>query len=49
VIADRSILIARNFEQLSRSLDWIAGALLFWASAVTVAFLVSARRNTPGG
>jgi hypothetical protein len=49
IIADQAYLVAKNQEQLSAVLSYIAIALLVWGLIVSIGFLVLSKKKEGGG
>jgi hypothetical protein len=49
IIADQAYLVAKNQEQLSAALFYIAIALLVWGLIVSIGFLVLSGKKERGG
>lgn len=44
IVADRAFMVAKNQEQLSAGMDWVAAAVLVWAIVATVCLLAVRRK-----
>jgi hypothetical protein len=49
IIRDQAYLVAKNQEQLSAALSYIAIALLVWGLIVSIGFLVLGKKKEGGG
>jgi hypothetical protein len=49
IIKDQAYLVAKNQEQLSDALSYIAIALLVWGLIVSIGFMVLSRKKEMGG